>query len=270
MKQSLLRQVLDQYGLSPDKGYGQHFLCDQRVLEHIAGAVCATDLVEIGPGPGCLTRHLVHTPHRRVVLWEKDARFSPLLQDLVSDTSNTVVIGDALDIPWSDYAGFGVAGNLPYNVSVPLIIRYLSSALQSRLAPGVFMVQKEVADRLRARPSTKDYGRLSIMAQSYARVDKVIGVPPSAFWPMPKVHSCVVKMTPYAPDLTVSFAQLEHVVHKAFACRRKMLRHAFGDGPLWNATGIDPRRRAETLTLEEFWALAHTFYTLPPRQNISL
>jgi 16S rRNA (adenine1518-N6/adenine1519-N6)-dimethyltransferase len=259
---SPLRHLLDTYGLTPDKGYGQHFLCDQRVLDRIAGAVSGANVVEIGPGPGCLTQHLIRTPGRHVVVWEKDQRFEPLLRDMLAPAKGVVIMGDALTIPWDDYEGFHVAGNLPYNISVPLILRYVAAAGAHGLGPGVFMVQKEVADRLLARPHTKSYGRLSIMAQTYTRVSKIVAVPPASFWPRPKVYSCVVKMVPYAPNIAVSFDQLSHVVAKAFACRRKMLRHAFGDGPLWERTGIDPCRRAETLTLAEFWSLAHTFYTI--------
>ena len=258
MTRSELRQVLDQYHLSPHKQYGQHFLCDRRILEHTANAVQGTRILEIGPGPGCLTRHLMHVPDRHMVLVEKDVQFESLLRDLAPQAH--LIMGDALHIRWCDYKGFGVAGNLPYNISVPLIVRFVKAAPLDSLGPAVFMIQKEVADRLRARPSTKDYGRLSVMVQTYATVEKVVDVPPSSFWPMPKVRSCVVKIVLKNPCLPISFSQLEHVVHKAFACRRKMLRHAFKEAAFWKNVSIDPKRRAETLTLEEFWTLTHAFY----------
>lgn len=261
MKRSDLRQILDQHNLNPNKNYGQNFLCDQRALQHIASITPAGPLIEIGPGLGSLTQHIMHTPCRSMVLWEKDTRFEQLLRNLVQSTSHTVVMGDALDIPWSQYPGFSVVSNLPYNISVPFILHYLSHAQSCHLGSAVFMVQKEVADRLTAHPCTKSYGRLSVMAQTYADITKEFSVPPSAFWPVPKVHSCVIKITPRDPKIKISFDQLSDVVRQAFACRRKMLRHAFSHAPnMWSKLNIDPRRRAETLNLAEFWSLAHNFY----------
>jgi 16S rRNA (adenine1518-N6/adenine1519-N6)-dimethyltransferase len=261
MNNSELRTTLNAYGLFPDKGYGQHFLCDRRVLNCIAESVPQNRVLEIGPGPGCLTRFLLNHTNRFIVVCEKDPRFSCLLHDLIPETVGKILIADALLLDWPAYQEFGVVGNLPYNVSVPIIINYLRAASVYNVGPAVFMVQKEVACRLWATPGQTNYGRLSVMAQTYATVEKIIHVPPSSFWPMPKVHSSVVRLTPKRPAPPIAFAHMEYVVQKAFAHRRKMIHHALGKTFPWHNVPIDPQCRAETLNLEQFACLAHTVKT---------
>jgi 16S rRNA (adenine1518-N6/adenine1519-N6)-dimethyltransferase len=280
-----LKQRLARYGLTPDKRLGQHFLCHLPTLAKIADAVgTASNVLEIGPGPGVLTAFLAQQPGRKLTLIEKDQRLEPLLLDCFPTAQ--VIMDDALTADWSAFGQHTFVSNLPYNVSVPIMLRYIQASCQNgaqtdaradnqadiqtdsctgslpknQVGPGIFMMQKEVAARLCATPSSKAYGRLSVMAQMYVKPRLITHVPPSAFWPMPGVHSSVLALCPDPSYHHVPFAVLEHVVAAAFASRRKMLHHnlhALGwtleDG---EHLGIDLRRRAEELSIQEFASLA--------------
>lgn len=261
MRVSELKLWLQEYHLTPTKSFGQHFLCEDGILEAIAACVVGEKVLEIGPGPGCLTAYLVQAPNRHVIMVEKDPKFEMLLRDKIPQAQ--WIHGDALQLDWSQYAGFSVVSNLPYNISVPVMLQYAAQA--HLLGPAVFMMQKEVADRVMAPIRTKDYGRLSVMMQTFLDIRWAMDVPPSAFWPKPSVDSCVLVCTPKKPWPEVSFKKLSSLVAQAFASRRQMLHHNVRiSKEVWLVSGIDSRRRAETLDTGEFSLLLRTIaqYTL--------
>ena len=256
-------------GLWADKRLGQHFLLDPRVLGRIAAAagdLAGVTVLEVGPGPGGLTAALLRAGAARVVAVERDPRFVVHLRALEAEAAGrlTVIEGDALALDLAVAVPEGrplrVVANLPYNVATPLLFGWLERL--ERIERLVLMFQKEVALRLTAEPGGADYGRLAVMAQSLCLVERLFDLPPAAFTPPPKVSSSVVRLTPRAdrppPELRHA---LTAVTRAAFGQRRKMLRQslkALGGDPLalLAATGIEPTRRAEELTLEEFRRLA--------------
>ncbi len=257
-----LKTLLQEYHLTPTKSFGQHFLCDDSVLEAISASVLGTKVLEIGPGPGCLTKYLLQVADRQVVMVEMDPKFQVLLGEKMPQAQ--WIHGDALQLDWSQYSGFSVVSNLPYNISVPVMLQYAQHA--HHLESAVFMMQKEVADRVMAPIRTKDYGRLSVMMQTFLDIRWLMDVPPSAFWPKPAVDSSVLICTPKNPWPDISFKKLSSLVAQAFASRRQMLHHNVRiSKETWLASGIDSRRRAETLETEEFALLLRTIsdHTLP-------
>ena len=259
-----LKEWLKAHDVQPQKSLGQHFLCHEPTLEIISACVTGDKVLEIGPGPGCLTQYLAQVPGRDVTVVEKDLKF----QDLMTERFPLVhwVNMDALHLNWANYAGFFIASNLPYNISVPLMLQYTQ---QAHLFHGaVFMMQKEVADRVMAVPRTKDYGRLSVMMQTYLDITWVADVPPSAFWPKPSVDSTVLLFKAKQPWPAVSFKPLSSLVARAFASRRQMLhRNISLDRDVWVQSEIDSRRRAETLNPEEFLKLLKTMAEHSHRQH---
>ncbi|MDP1618330.1 16S rRNA (adenine(1518)-N(6)/adenine(1519)-N(6))-dimethyltransferase RsmA [Phenylobacterium sp.] len=260
-----LRQSLEAHGLMADKGLGQHFLLDlniTRKIARLAGPLDGLTVIEVGPGPGGLTRALLEAGAHVTVI-EKDERFLPLLNELseVSEGQLRIIMGDALK---ADEAALAtnqpvpIVANLPYNVGTALLIKWLTGAY--RPASMTLMFQKEVAERIVARPGDDAYGRLAVIAQATAKARIVMEAPARAFTPPPKVDSAVVRLDPHdmrPPEPLL--AALERITQAAFGQRRKMLRSSLkvlGGGELCEAAGIDPSRRAETLALEEFLALA--------------
>ena len=262
-----LAETIRRHGLSADKRLGQHFLVDPAILARIAAAaapLAGLTVVEIGAGPGGLTRALLATDAARIVAVETDRRCVAALDELAAATGDRlrVVAGDALALDRRELAPppTAIVANLPYNIATELIVRWLRAP--AGLVRLVLLVQREVADRLAAAPGTAAYGRLSVLAQWAARVEALFELPPGAFRPPPKVRSRVVRLSPYAePPVPARLATLERVTAAAFGQRRKMLRSSLkslGRDPaaLCAAAGIAPARRAETLTLAEFAALA--------------
>lgn len=252
-------------GHRPRKRFGQHFLRDARVIERIVAALAPKaqhHVVEIGPGEGALTRELIgKVAHLDVVELDRD-----LVAQLRESLPETVTIhsADALKFDFCTLAASAnklhVIGNLPYNISTPLLFHLLDQA--QCVGDMLFMLQKEVVDRLAAAPGGKDYGRLSVMVQYRCRVEKLFTVPPGAFQPPPKVDSAVVRLTPHtAPSVDVRDPEVfARVVQAAFSQRRKTLRNSLKgqvSAEAMTALGIDPVRRAETLSLQEFAALAN-------------
>ena len=243
------------------KRFGQHFLHDEGVLDRIASACLAVPgepTVEIGPGGGALTAHLLRRIERLHVI-EIDRDLVAGLGQLFPASRVTVHEGDVLRFSLCEIAtrGLRVVGNLPYNISTPLIFHLLD---QPCIQSMVFLLQKEVVDRLAAAPCGPDYGRLSVMVQARCDVAPLFAVSASAFTPPPKVESRLVYLRPIPQRIPASdAARFAKLVATAFSQRRKMLRHSLkayfmaGD---WHALGIDSMRRAETLTFEEFAALA--------------
>ncbi len=260
-----LRQSLEAHGLMADKGLGQHFLLDlniTRKIARLAGPLEGARVLEIGPGPGGLTRALLEAG-AHVTAIEKDVRFLPLLNELeaVSEDHLTIEMADALKVDeaaLTDGAPVAIVSNLPYNIGTALLIKWLTGPY--RPAAMTLMFQKEVAQRIVARPGDDAYGRLAVIAQATSQAKIVMEAPARAFTPPPKVDSAVVRLDPL-PDRPPEalIAALERVSQAAFGQRRKMLRSSLkvlGGADLCEAAGIDPVRRAETLSLAEFMGLA--------------
>jgi 16S rRNA (adenine1518-N6/adenine1519-N6)-dimethyltransferase len=253
--------VIKAWQLDADKRLGQHFLLDLNLTAKIAraaGDLTGVTAIEIGPGPGGLTRALLDSAAARVLAIERDPRCVAALQSLVerADGRLTLIHGDALHPAALAPAPRVIVANLPYNVGTPLLIEWLKHAAAYRSM--TLMFQREVALRLAAAPRSKDYGRLSVMAQWLTEVDLVFDVPAAAFTPPPNVVSSIVRLTPRAMAADEpSFAAMERVVAAAFAQRRKMLRaglRAFTPDPiaLLQSAGIDPTARAEELDVDAF------------------
>ena len=246
----------------PRKRFGQHFLTDRHYLDRIVAAIGpkrGDRMVEIGPGTGLLTDELAHAlDHLDVV--EIDRDLAAGLRNRFDAARVTVHEADALEFDFASLpVPLRVAGNLPYNVSTPILFRM--AALAARLADCTFLLQKEVVDRMAAAPGTGDYGRLSVMLQYRFSVEPLLAVPPGAFTPPPKVESAVVRLVPLGPDRAVACDEprFAAVVAAAFSQRRKTLRNAVRalvSGPAFEAAGIDPSRRGETLSVKEFITLS--------------
>ena len=262
-----LRETIADHGLDARKRFGQHFLLDLNLTRRIARSAAPLDegtIIEVGPGPGGLTRALLMEGARHVIAIEVDTRAVGALRQLqaASAARLEIIEGDALTM---DPAALGsptrrIVANLPYNVATALLIRWLHAA--DAIADMVLMFQKEVADRLVAPPCTKAYGRLSVLAQHVFEVHKLFEVGPSAFVPPPKIMSAVVRLTPRPPDRRLSdLRPLEKVTAAAFGQRRKMLRGAlqglFGDPvAALEGLGLSPTARAEELSVGDFVRLA--------------
>ena len=262
-----LRETIAAHGLDARKRFGQHFLLDLNLTRRIARAAAPLDagtVVEVGPGPGGLTRALLLEGAAKVVAIELDLRAIDALRELeaAADGRLALLEADALQV---DPASLGpaprrIVANLPYNVSTPLLVRWLHAA--DDLADMVLMFQKEVVDRLVAAPRSKDYGRLSVLAQHVCEVRRLFDIPPSAFVPPPKVISSVARLTPRpAADRLADLRPLERVTAAAFGQRRKMLRGSlaglFGDPTaVLTDLGLSPTARAEELSVADFVRLA--------------
>ncbi|MDT8345383.1 MAG: 16S rRNA (adenine(1518)-N(6)/adenine(1519)-N(6))-dimethyltransferase RsmA [Thermohalobaculum sp.] len=264
-----LREVIARHGLAAKKSLGQNFLLDLNLTARIArasGPLAGAEVVEIGPGPGGLTRALLSEGAARVVAIERDARCLEALAEIAAQYPGrlTVIAGDALDVdPRPHLSGPArIVANLPYNIGTELLVRWLTPPAWPPFWESLtLMFQREVAERIVAAPGTKAYGRLSVLAQWRTTARIAFDVPPSAFVPAPKVTSSVVHIRPTAPRAPIDPGLLERVVAAAFSQRRKMLRQslkALGGDPLapLAAAGIDPTRRAETLSVDEFLTLA--------------
>ncbi len=256
-----LREVIKRYELMAKKSLGQHFLCDlnlTRRIAELAGDLSDCTVFEIGPGPGGLTRSLLHTRAKKIIAIEKDRRCLAALEELVNISENRleVLMADALEINLADLANAprAIVANLPYNIATPLLLNWLHH--MSDFRSMTLMFQAEVADRLIAKPSNKAYGRLSVITQFCCHVKRVINIPARAFTPPPKVDSSVVHLVPRQQrQHDVPLEKLEMVTAAAFGQRRKMLRsslQALGGEALLIRARLDPTLRAEDLSVEDF------------------
>ncbi|HYE34712.1 16S rRNA (adenine(1518)-N(6)/adenine(1519)-N(6))-dimethyltransferase RsmA [Methylocaldum sp.] len=251
----------------PRKRFGQNFLRDGTVVRQIVLGIAPRPddhLVEIGPGQGVLTEALLPLCGKLEAI-EIDRDLAASLERKFSgDTKLRLHRADALKFQFCALSAgekLRVVGNLPYNISTPLLFHLFAQA--GCIADMHFMLQKEVVDRLCAAPGDKSYGRLGVMAQYYCRADSLFEVPPESFYPQPQVMSAVVRLIPHeAKPVDVGPELLGHVVAAAFSQRRKTLRnalkHLFDDGEI-QSLGIDPQARAETLGLEAYARLARAF-----------
>ena len=265
-----LRDIIAQFGLSADKRLGQHFLLDRNLTDKIAraaGDLSQGTVIEVGPGPGGLTRSLLSAGASRVLAIERDARCIDALSSVVeaSNSRLIVVAADALEAEFTQLAPQEprrIVSNLPYNVGTPLLINWLQNiAAYHRF---VLMFQKEVADRIVAPTGTSQYGRLSVMTQWLCHAERIFTVDMRAFTPPPKVKSAVVRLTPRNEPIIVSWQAMETVTKAAFGQRRKMLRQSLKSvvtSDTLEALSIAPERRAETLSVAEFVDIATAWQT---------
>ena len=263
-----LREVIARHGLAARKALGQNFLLDLNLTARIAGAagdLAQTHVIEVGPGPGGLTRALLSAGAKQVTAIERDRRCLEALQPLVAASVGrlTLVEADALTVDPATMtdAPRAIVANLPYNIATPLLIRWLQD--MEGFSVLVLMFQKEVADRLLAAPGSKSYGRLSVMTQWRADIGHVMTLPARAFTPPPKVASSVVRLTPRANPETATWPAMETITKAAFGQRRKMLRSSLRTlGPteaLLASAGLDPTDRAEAIDVAGFAALARAY-----------
>jgi len=285
-----VNMTLRKFNLHPSKSLGQNFLIDQGILKSVVRAAELTkedSVLEIGPGLGSLTAELAENAGR-VVAVEIDKRLVTILKENLKDYENIRIINaDILRIdPLKVFEEFGdvspktgdvspgrlkVVANLPYYITTPVIMKLLESGLKAKTM--VFMVQKEVADRMRAAPGGKDYGALSVAVQYYSKPDVVLEVPPSSFIPMPEVYSSVIKLELFEnpPVELRDEALFFKLVKAAFGQRRKTLVNALNNAGYFGTdkegikemlekTGIGEKQRGETLSLEQFAQLSNLIY----------
>lgn len=265
-----LRESLEQHGLMAKKAFGQHFLLDlniTRKIVRLGGPFDGDTVIEIGPGPGGLTRAVLETEAAHLIAVEKDPRFIELLNELRTPYGERfdVIEADALKVDETALLAernlppqAHIVSNLPYNVGTPLLIKWLTGPWQP--LSMTLMFQLEVALRVVAPVGDDDYGRLSVIAQVLCDCEKIMDLPARAFTPPPKVDSAVVRLTPKldrpAPDLV---SKLEKITAAAFGQRRKMLRASLkplGGEALLNRAGIEPTLRAEQVSPQDFLRLA--------------
>ena len=259
-----LREVIARHGLDARRKLGQHFLLDANLIGRIvrsAGSLEGRHVIEVGPGPGGLTRSLLQSGAASITAIELDPRAVAVIEELAAaDARLKVIEADALSLDLTTLvpAPRQIVANLPYNVATPLLVGWLRQA--ASFERMTLMFQLEVAERICAAPDTEAYGRLSVLAQWICTADLALRLPPEAFVPPPKVFSAVVTLVPHAvqpkPEL---FAAMERLTAAAFGQRRKMLRGSLkplGGAALLEQVGIAPERRAETLSVAEFDRLA--------------
>jgi 16S rRNA (adenine1518-N6/adenine1519-N6)-dimethyltransferase len=264
-----LSEVIERHGLAPKKSLGQNFLLDLNLTGKVAraaGNLAGETVIEVGPGPGGLTRALLMAGAGKVIAIERDDRAIAALEEIAATVPGRLEIlsGDALATDFATMAGGGkirIVANLPYNIGTELLVRWLTAEPWPPYWKSLtLMFQREVAERIVAAPGTDHYGRLGVLAgwRTVARI--AFDVPPQAFTPPPKVTSSVVHIEPRETPLPCDAATLARVTQAAFGQRRKMLRQSvksLGGEKLLEMAGIDPTRRAETLSVEEFVRLAN-------------
>lgn len=271
-----LRDIIARYGLNAQKALGQNFLLDLNLTSRIArsaGPLEDTTVLEVGPGPGGLTRALLAAGAKKVIAIEKDQRCLPALEEIAAHYPGrlTIIEGDALtfDLETLDHDGsLKIIANLPYNIGTALLMKWIDGAEWPPIFNDlVLMFQREVAERIVATPDTPhDYGRLSVFCGWRTDAKILFDVSPQAFTPPPKVVSSVVRVTPRAHPTVCDPKLLARVTQAAFGQRRKMLRQSLkslGVDPitLCESVGLDPTARAETVTIDQFVALAQALHS---------
>jgi 16S rRNA (adenine1518-N6/adenine1519-N6)-dimethyltransferase len=263
-----LREVIAAHGLAPKKSLGQNFLFDLNLTAKIARAAGAADggtFYEVGPGPGGLTRALLGEGADKVIAVERDARCLPALEEIAAAYPGKleIISDDALELDEAGILprGSRIAANLPYNVGTAILIKWLTAPVWPPVwASLTLMFQKEVAQRITAKPSTEHYGRLSVLAQWRCTAKLLFDVNPHAFVPPPSVTSSIVRLEPREKPLApCELSDLEKITAASFGQRRKMLRQSLkplGGESLAEKAGIDSTARPEDLTIEQFAALA--------------
>lgn len=270
-----LREVIARHGLRARKSLGQNFLLDLNLTGRIAraaGALNNCTIVEVGPGPGGLTRALLQNGARQVIAIEKDERCLEVLGEIALAYPGRlrIIAGDALEIELNGIAPAPIklVANLPYNVATPLLIKWLTPESWPPMWESLtLMFQKEVAERITAPAGGKAYGRLAVLAQWRCDAHTLFDIDPRAFTPVPKVTSTVVQITPRPPRAPAELADLQAVAAAAFGQRRKMLRRSLtvldaDTVRLLEMAGLTPTQRAEEIDIEGFCALARAYHNL--------
>ncbi len=264
-----LRDVIERHELRAKRSLGQNFLLDLNLtgkIARVAGDLSQSTVIEIGPGPGGLTRALLMNGASRVIAIERDERCLSALAEIEAHYPDrlTIVSGDALKTDFAELCAdtnVRIVANLPYNIGTELLVRWLTVPVWPPFYRSMtLMFQREVAERIVARPTSNSYGRLGVLAGWRTEARIAFDVPPQAFTPAPKVTSSVVHLLPREQPLAADVRKLARVTEAAFGQRRKMLRQSLkglGGEALLNAVGIEPTRRAETLDIAEFVALAN-------------
>lgn len=279
------KEILNKYGFSFKKSLGQNFIIDPNILRNIVGHANLTEesgAIEIGPGIGALTEHIARAA-KKVVAFEIDQRLLPVLDDTLSPYNNIKIIhsdvlkadvAKVIQEELQDVKDIMVVANLPYYVTTPILIKLLTENLP--IKGLVVMMQKEVADRITANPGTKEYGSLSIAIQYYGKAEVVMSVPKTVFMPQPNVDSAVIRITKHQtpPVEVINEDFLFEVTRASFAQRRKTIFNNLQSGlylgkenkhhivEALESCGIDPSRRGETLTIQEFGQLADALYPM--------
>ena len=262
-----VRDTLKIYGIKPDKKLGQNFLFDVGITDQIvlaAGDLTNKTILEVGPGPGALTRSILASPAKKVYAAEMDTKCINALRELerLSDGRLEVLHKDAVQLIESDLTSdkIQVIANLPYNIGTVLIFKWLDNI---HLFSGfILMLQKEVVERICAKTSSHDYGKLSIMVQIKAKVESVFDVDPEYFFPAPKVVSSIIRITPYStPPYKYDEARLQVILKAAFGQRRKMLRTTLSSifpnhEEVLTSVGVSSTSRAQDVTPEQFCKLS--------------
>ncbi|MEZ5811003.1 MAG: 16S rRNA (adenine(1518)-N(6)/adenine(1519)-N(6))-dimethyltransferase RsmA [Rhizobiaceae bacterium] len=265
-----LREVIAHHGIAARKSLGQNFLLDLNLTGRIAraaGDLSGSTVIEVGPGPGGLTRALLANGAAKVVAVERDQRCIGALEEIAAAWPGRleIIMDDALELDFARLAPDArrrrIVANLPYNIGTELLLRWLTVPdWPPFFASMTLMFQREVAERIVAAPGDGAYGRLGVLAGWRTEAKKIFDVPRQAFSPPPKVTSSVVHLTPRPEPLPTDLGRLERVTRAAFGQRRKMLRQSLkplGGEALLNRAGIEPQRRAETLSVAEFVRLAN-------------
>jgi 16S rRNA (adenine1518-N6/adenine1519-N6)-dimethyltransferase len=266
-----LKEIIRKYDLAPKKSLGQNFILDSNITDKIvkfSGDLTGINVIEIGAGPGGLTRSILTSNANKVFAVEKDERCVTALAELtaVYGEKLQIISQDAMEVNLSEIVPSprSIIANLPYNVGTILLIKWLNDIYNANPYLSLtLMFQKEVAERLYAEPNSKQYGRLSVMTQWLCAIEDCFELPPSVFFPPPKIMSSVVRLIPHTKPLyECDKEKLEKTLASAFGNRRKMLRSALStisDNPIkWlKKANIDEERRAETLSVQEFCELAN-------------
>ena len=268
-----LREIIKEYNIKPKKKLGQNFLHDKNIISSIINNVNVKDedIIEIGPGPGILTENILKNKARSLLVIEKDDSFEVNLKKIKNKYKDnfTYLIHDVIDFDFNNLIKkeYKIVSNLPYNISVPFILKMIKIRGVISWKDMVLMVQKEVAERITANIGTKNYGRLSIMVNLNNDVEKLLNVKPSSFIPKPKVDSTVIKISPKNKNLNINEEIFEKIVKICFSQRRKKIKNNLDQlntntSLLLELSNIDPDIRAENINIEGFLRISKNYEKL--------
>ena len=268
-----LREIIKEHNIKPKKKLGQNFLHDKNIISSIINNVNVKDedIIEIGPGPGMLTENILKNKARSLLVIEKDDSFEVNLKKIKNKYKDnfTYLIHDVIDFDFNNLIKkeYKIVSNLPYNISVPFILKMIKIRRVISWKDMVLMVQKEVAERITAEIGTKNYGRLSIMVNLNNDVEKLLNVKPSSFIPKPKVDSTVIKISPKNKNLNINEEIFEKIVKICFSQRRKKIKNNLDQlntntSLLLELSNIDPDIRAENINIEGFLRISKNYEKL--------
>ena len=268
-----LREIIREYNIKPKKKLGQNFLHDKNIISSIINNVNVKDedIIEIGPGPGILTENILKNKARSLLVIEKDDSFEVNLKKIKNKYKDNFIylIHDVIDFDFNKLTKkeYKIVSNLPYNISVPFILKMIKIRRVISWKDMILMVQKEVAERITANIGTKNYGRLSIMVNLNNDVKKLLNVKPSSFIPKPKVDSTVIKISPKNKNLNINEEVFEKIVKICFSQRRKKIKNNLDQlntntSLLLELSNIDPDIRAENINIEGFLRISKNYEKL--------